>query len=83
MTTTTDDPGLLLKEPMNRDPESLVDPRSEPRGRYRCDCGHELRVFGVGRHTIYFPVENDRLDDPVMNRSCPACGRTLPGKNAY
>ncbi len=51
-------------------------------GEYRCECGHVLRVFGRDRHRIYFELANARLDDPVMNRACPACGRGLPGKNA-
>ncbi len=53
-----------------------------PAGEYRCECGHVLRVFGRDRHRIYFELANERLDDPVMNRACPACGRGLPGKNA-
>lgn len=52
------------------------------RGTYRCECGHPLRVFGAGRHRIYLPPGNTALDDPVMNRICPECGRGLPGKNA-
>ncbi len=51
-------------------------------GEYRCECGHVLRVFGGGRHSVYFELTNTRLDSPVMNRVCPACGRALPGKNA-
>ena len=51
------------------------------RGGYRCRCGHELRVFGGGRHRVYFEPADARLDDPVMNRVCPACGCGLPGKN--
>ncbi len=51
------------------------------RSEYRCECGHVLRVFGGGRHRVYFEPGNARLDDPVMNRVCPACGRGLPGKN--
>lgn len=49
---------------------------------YRCPCTHSLRVSGGGRHRVYFECENTRLDDPVMNRVCPSCGRSLPGKNA-
>jgi hypothetical protein len=50
------------------------------RGEYRCECGHVLRVFGEGRHQVYFEPGNTALDDPVMNGSCPACERELPGK---
>ena len=52
-----------------------------PRGEYRCECGHVLRVFGGGRHRLYFEPANARLDDPVMIGSCSSCGRGLPGKN--
>ena len=48
---------------------------------YRCECGHVLRVYGGGRHRVYFEPDNTRLDDPIMNRACPACGSGLPGKN--
>ena len=53
----------------------------ERRGQYRCKCGHVLRVFGGGRHRVYFEPANARLDDPVMNGTCPCCARGLPGKN--
>jgi hypothetical protein len=48
---------------------------------YRCECGHALRVFGGGRHRVFFELSDQLLDDPVMNRVCPACERGLPGKN--
>ncbi len=48
------------------------------RSEYRCECGHVLRVFGGGRHRVYFEPANTRLDDPVMNRVCAQCGRGLP-----
>jgi hypothetical protein len=51
------------------------------RGEYRCECGHILRVFGLGRHRVYFEPGDARLDNPVMDRACPQCGRGLPGKN--
>jgi len=55
---------------------------AEDRGpTYRCECGHALRVFGSGRHRVYFEPGNVRLDDPVMNDACPQCGLALPGKN--
>jgi hypothetical protein len=59
-------------------------PVSGPLGRspeYRCECGHALRVCGCGRHRVFFDPGNTRLDDPMMNRVCPECGRGLPGKN--
>lgn len=49
---------------------------------YRCTCGHGLRVIGTGRHRVYFSPANVAMDDPVMNRACPECGRGLPGKQA-
>ena len=48
---------------------------------YRCECGHVLHVSGSGRHKVYFEQRDILLDDPVMNRVCPSCGRILPGKN--
>jgi len=48
---------------------------------YECpECGHELHVFGRDRHRIYFELGDEPLNDPVMNRECPACQRPLPGK---
>ena len=57
-------------------------PVANRRGEYRCECGHTLRVFGGGRHRVYFEPTDTLLDDPVMNRVCPECRRGLPGKNA-
>lgn len=63
-------------------PEELpISGTADRRGEYRCKCGHELRVFGGGRHRVYFEPADARLEDPVMNRVCPACERGLPGKN--
>jgi predicted RNA-binding Zn-ribbon protein involved in translation (DUF1610 family) len=54
----------------------------EPRSTYSCpECGHVLRVSGLGRHRVYFEIGDERSDEPVMNRVCPACGRGLLGKN--
>jgi hypothetical protein len=50
------------------------------RGEYRCECGEVLRVFGGGRHRVYFDPANTQFEDPVMNGACPACGRGLRGK---
>lgn len=63
-------------------PERLA-PAASPASRpaYTCpECGHLLRVSGLGRHRVYFELDA-RPDDPVMNRVCPACGHGLPGKN--
>ncbi len=53
---------------------------SPVRDEYRCECGHVLRVFGGGRHRVFFGMETIRRDHPVLNRACPECGRRLPGK---
>jgi hypothetical protein len=50
------------------------------RGEYHCDCGHTLRVFGLGRHRLYYEPGDAQLNNPVMNRSCPECGRGLHRK---
>jgi ribosomal protein S27AE len=53
-----------------------------PRRTYTCpECGDVLRVFGLGRHRVYFELEDEWLSDPVMNRVCLECGHGLPGKN--
>ncbi len=53
----------------------------DPRRTYSCTrCGHVLCTTGLGRHTVYFELTDVALDDPVMNRVCPACGLRLPGK---
>ncbi len=55
----------------------------DARQTYSCaECEHLLRVSGLGRHRVYFELDDKRLDDPVMNGVCPACGHGLPGKNA-
>jgi hypothetical protein len=64
------------------DPEPHFAALPDGRDDYRCECGHVLRVSGSGRHRVYFKPSNTDLDEPVMNRVCPECGRGLPGKNA-
>jgi ribosomal protein S27AE len=59
-------------------------PTSNPdrRPTYSCpECGHVLRVSGLGRRRVYFELHDERSYNPVMNRVCPACGHGLPGKN--
>jgi predicted RNA-binding Zn-ribbon protein involved in translation (DUF1610 family) len=57
--------------------------KPDARPTYMCpECGHMLRVYGLGRHRVYFELGDERSDDPVMNRVCPACGNRLPGKSA-
>jgi hypothetical protein len=66
-------------------PSERLEPSSKavPRPTYICpECGHVLRVSGLGRHRVYFELSDERSDDPVMNRVCPACQHGLPGKNA-
>jgi hypothetical protein len=65
-------------------PERLApSAKLDPRRTYSCpDCAHVLRVSGLGRHRVYFELTAELLDDPVMDRVCPACGHGLPGKNA-
>ncbi len=66
-------------------PPERPEPTSQPdlRRTYTCpQCGHVLRITGVGRHRVYFELDDDRLSDPVMDRVCPECGHGLPGKSA-
>ncbi len=61
-------------------------PAAKPDSRppYSCsECGHLLRVSGLGRHRVYFELEDERSQEPVMNRGCPECGHGLPGKNPW
>ena len=63
-----------------------VAPAANPQTRppYDCpECGHLLRVSGLGRHRVYFELDDERSEDPVMNRVCPECGHRLPGKNPW
>ena len=54
----------------------------DPRPTYTCpECGHSLRVSGLGRHRVYFELTGEQAHDPVMDRVCSACGHGLPGKN--
>ncbi len=65
-------------------PEPLTAPsESDPKRTYSCpECGHVLRVSGLGRHRVYFEPDDEGSHVPVMNRVCPACGHGLPGKSS-
>jgi len=66
-------------------PTGLPAPRAKPDSRPddTCpDCGRVLRVSGLERDRVYFERDDERSDDPVMNRVCPACQHGLPGKSA-
>ncbi len=68
----------LIAPPDRHTPQSELDPRRT----YTCpECGHILRVSGLGRHRVHFALDDERSDDPVMDRVCPACGYALLGKN--
>ncbi len=69
--------GTLTPPPDARPTSGIV----AARGEYQCECGNVLRLFGGGRHRVYFEPGDTKLDDPVMNGACPSCGRDLPGKN--
>jgi hypothetical protein len=70
--------GTLIAPPQR--PPARANPQS--RAPYTCpECAHVLRVSGLGRHRVYFELDDERADDPVMNRICPQCGHGLPGKN--
>lgn len=61
---------------------AAVRPPDSDRHSYSCpECAHALRVFGCGRHRIYFETTDERLVDPVMDGACPVCGHGLPGRN--
>jgi hypothetical protein len=70
--------GTLIAPPQRLPPPA--NPQLRP--SYSCDeCGHVLRVSGLGRHRVYFELDDKRSDHPVMDRVCSACGHGLPGKN--
>ena len=64
-------------------PEALLTivPSLDRAPQYRCECGHRLWVSGLGRHRVYLEPVKTPLNEPVMERACPACGRGLQGKN--
>jgi ribosomal protein S27AE len=66
--------GTLIDAPPPPSDPQLQPPYSCPR------CGHLLRVSGLGRHRVYFEIDDRRSDDVVMDRICPECGHGLPGK---
>jgi endogenous inhibitor of DNA gyrase (YacG/DUF329 family) len=72
----------MTSAPVIASPEQHAPLRQPERPTYSCpECGHVLRVSGLGRHRVYFELDDARSTDPVMNRACPACGYGLPGKN--
>jgi hypothetical protein len=55
--------------------------KPHPARMHRCpECGHILRVSGLGRHQVYFDLDDERSFEPVMDRACPQCGHGLPAK---
>lgn len=76
--------GTLIAPSERLVPPDRLEPSAklESRRTYGCpECGHVLRVSGLGRHRAYFELTDELLDDPVMNRVCPACAHGLPGKS--
>ena len=70
--------GTLIAPPQPR----VAPARPQLRPPYTCaECGHVLRVFGLGRHRVYFELDDKRSESPIINRVCSACGYGLPGKN--
>jgi hypothetical protein len=77
--------GTLIAPPEHIAPPGVVGPAradAGPARTYSCpECGHALRVSGLGRHRVYFELEGEAAGDPVMDRACSECGHALPGKN--
>ena len=71
--------GTLIAPPQR--PLPPASPQLRP--PYSCrECGHVLRVSGLGRHRVYFEqLDDERSEDPIMDRVCPECGHDLPGNN--
>jgi hypothetical protein len=49
---------------------------------WQCVCGEVYRVWGSGRHRIYWPLDAPR-DAPVIDGCCVRCRRALPGKQPH
>ena len=47
---------------------------------FTCECGHELRRTGEGRHTVYWELDADP-GDPLLQSVCPNCERPLPSEH--
>jgi hypothetical protein len=63
-------------------PDRDAQSRWPDRPTYSCPkCGHVLRVSALGRHRVYFELDDPRFLEPAMNRTCPVCSRRLPGTN--
>ena len=67
---------LRLKRPTRRGRRRRRGPET-----YRCDCGHEFRVAGRGRHRVYWPADAQE-SDPLLSARCPSCDRPLPREQA-
>jgi hypothetical protein len=44
---------------------------------YSCECGQLYRVYGRGRHRVYWPADGPERG-PVLSARCLACDRPLP-----
>lgn len=63
-------------------PERPTPAHQHPRAPYCCpQCAHVLRVSGLGRHRVYFELDDERAEHPVIDRVCPECGHALLGKS--
>jgi hypothetical protein len=70
--------GTLIAPPQRPPPPA----NPQLRAPYSCpECGHVLRVSGLGRHRVYFELDDKHSEDPIMDRVCPKCAHGLPGKN--
>jgi hypothetical protein len=53
--------------------------RQEPEAAvamWSCACGERLRTVGIGRHQVHWLADAPE-DEPLLDGTCPACGRTL------
>jgi hypothetical protein len=76
-----DDGGSFNREAAIAEP-GRTRPAVDRRAPYVCpECARVLRVAGLGRHRVYFELDDAGSERPVINRVCPECGHPLPGKN--
>jgi uncharacterized protein YlaI len=52
--------GTLMEPAERRAPSAMP----HPRRTYSCpECGHVVRVSGLGRHRVYFELTDERAED--------------------
>jgi hypothetical protein len=61
--------GPVPRRLTRREPEAAA-------AMWSCACGERLRTVGIGRHQVHWLADAPE-DEPLLDGTCPACGRTL------